>query len=443
MPAFATASDSTFRLGGDFCEVRKGDVLVAGAGRELRRAGYVAASDPEAFAAVWEKARTETVRIAMFGDSQESSPGGSGLDYHPRLNFNLRQRFGKVGESIIYGPGGNFGSGSPPAAWLATGATSGQVNSALATNARLPGIAGPTQYASTANGMVVRLNPTNDETSAGAQIRGIPVWSTSHAIYATLFGRQFDGSDDGLAWSANPTNSSTSFFGNPATASGTLSLGLNSASGEYRSGEIGPLPWGGRTKQQVIVRGTSAARAEYAGIRFRNADTPGGVSVQSFSSGGYQTTSVLASHANAGPMLLAFGPWDAIALHFGANDAFSGGGVSANNFKTNVLALIEAIRGANWLNNATQKFILFSDPYRTGGTSGQYAEFENYYAKCAEIAAEDGNVMAVNGQKWVADRFGWNAANGAQYLSDGVHYSGLGARVLAGADAYLMVSGTT
>jgi len=416
-------------------------------GLQLRRAGYVAVSDPAAFAAIFEKARTQNVKIAMFGDSQETTPGGFGFIYVPRLNYEMWRHYGRAGLSPVSAGFGSYGGGAPTANWLLTGSSGGTANtiaSSVPTSAMLPNVISRI-FKNNANGQLTKLNSANELTPIDSELRGINVWPSGEETYATLYGKQFEGSSDGFNWRASPTNNTTGaaefFLAN--TATGTLSLGLNNAAGGYASGEVGPLPWNGLARQQLIVTGTDANGAEFFGARFRNASRPGGIVFDSFSAGGYQATSVLASHADAGPQLAAYGPWDVIALHYGANDSSSGGGVTAAVFRDNVAALIAAIRGASWLNDANMKFILFTDPYKTGVTSAQQEQHELQFSALSELAENDDKVMVINTYRWLSDRLGWNSVGFAPYLVDTVHYSALGARAVAAADAYLMLNGVT
>lgn len=77
-------------------------------------------SNPSYFASFWSRAPTEALRIAVFGDSQETAPGGSGAIYIPRLNYEMYLRFGPVSETMVSTNGG-FGGGVPYGSWLLAG----------------------------------------------------------------------------------------------------------------------------------------------------------------------------------------------------------------------------------------------------------------------------------------------------------------------------------
>ncbi|MEJ0005146.1 MAG: hypothetical protein WDM77_01825 [Steroidobacteraceae bacterium] len=44
---------------------------------------YFWTQSPQTFQGIFQAARTQTVRIAILGDSQETNPGGKGQDYIP------------------------------------------------------------------------------------------------------------------------------------------------------------------------------------------------------------------------------------------------------------------------------------------------------------------------------------------------------------------------
>lgn len=137
-------------------------------------------------------------------------------------------------------------------------------------------------------------------------------------------------------------------------------------------------------------------------------------------------------------MLAALGPWDALIIHTGANDAY--GGVTADAFKTNLQTLIDAIRSAAWLNNPNQKFILITEAYYANGLPHYDAEFDQYAGVMAELAMADPNIMAINSRRW-SEELGFNKANFRSYLMDDVHYTPLGAQTMAYVDSYLMLHG--
>jgi len=403
---------------------------------------YVTVQDFSIFEAIWEKAETENVRIALFGDSQETSPAGAGAIYIPSLNFEFYQHFGKVGESFVSPGFSSFGGGSPAAEWLLQGSP-GSFGHTFAGTLRstqlLPGTTSRI-ITSSAFGMSTMLDTTNVNLSGNGVLgQDGPLWHPNDEIVATVFGVTREGSDE-FSWRASPTNESSGSHFRPNSATGTTSIGLDGPSGQILSQEVGPLPFNGLARQQLIVRGTGSNGAELAGVRFQNLSTPGGISIQDFSAGGYTTRSFRANHQAAGKMLTAFGVWDAILLHTGANDAYSFRSSSAVNFQRDVSEFIDMIRGPDWLDNPNQKFILVTDPYRNEGAASINFQFDQYAGALAELALNDPNVMAVNSRR-LAEQLGWNENDPERFLTDIVHYNANGAIALAAIESQLMLNG--
>ena len=401
---------------------------------------YVTVQDFSIFQSIWDKADSENTRIALIGDSQETSPGGAGAIYIPSLNYQFYKHFGKVGETFVAPGFESYGGGSPAAEWLlqgSPGSLNGNMLGNLPTNQILPG-ARTRIYDSSAYGQNSFLGTSNLNVNAGALLPETHLWSNQDNVTATIFGVTSPGSDE-FSWRASPTNGGLSFFlGN--SASGTTSIGLDAPAGSIISQDIGTLPFDGYANQQLLIKGSGSFGAELAGARFTNLSTPGGVSIQDFAAGGYLTRSFLDNHSEAGEMLRAFGEWDAILIHTGANDAFSGNGRSALVFQQDVADLIAAIRSPEWLDNPEQKFILVTDPYRHNGSEQKTGQYDQYAGALAGLALDDPFIMAVNSRRLTGE-LGWNEDNPTQYLSDVVHYTSEGARLLAAVEAELIING--
>ena len=402
---------------------------------------YVTVQDFSVFQSIWDKAQNQNTRIALFGDSQETSPSGAGAVYIPSLNHEFYQHFGKVGESFVAPGFSTYGGGSPAAEWLlqgSPGSSVGHFASQLSSNQILPGQT-TRSYTSSALGQATLLDTSNSNVSGGGILgQANMLWQPEDIVSATIFGVSSLGSDE-FSWRAASSNGRLNFF-LPIVSTGTTSIGLDSLAGRILSENSGPIDFGGENNRQLIVRGSGSNGAQLVGIRFHNMSTPGGVSIQDFSAGGYRTTSFLANHSNAGAMLLAFGEWDAILIHTGANDAYSGLGASAVQYRRNVADLIAAIRGPRWLDNPEQKFILVTDPYRDQGPTGQNFQFDQYAGALADLAMADPNIMAINSRR-LTDRLGWNENSPSKYLTDIVHYTAEGARLLASVEAQLILNG--
>ena len=389
---------------------------------------YYTCQNRSTWAAFIAAAETALVRVAQFGDSQETSPGGQGTVFLARGNWEPSRTFGHIGETPI-APIWSYGE---PAHWLVRGGAAGgaDATSAVAANKWLPSIPPDlTRFDSADAGALVMLQSRAASIDAGAELADTAdFWNKAVNTVCDIFCYTLSGGNSGLAVDVIPVNSASgNYFATPTATISTGDIGLNAASGTPIKYTTPVLGWNGLTNMQVIARSGGAGDVIIAAMRYRSATTKG-VTFSSFSAGGYDVTHVLANHANAGPMLNLMGPWDAIWLSFGANDAAHG--VSAANFKTNVETLISTMRGASWLNNPNQKFIITTDAYNANMTSGQRTEAELMPAAAAEIAAADANVLAINEYRIMYDA-GQNPSGYEAFLADGVHHTALGARVRA------------
>lgn len=141
-------------------------------------------------------------------------------------------------------------------------------------------------------------------------------------------------------------------------------------------------------------------------MRFRNITRPQGVHPTWISAGGATTATVQTSSAACGPVLKAM-ELDAIAVAYGANDAYSGGGFSAAVFKANLQSLIAFVRSAA---QKSLPVVCFGDCWRTEGTAPQAAEYDQYAGSHAEMADADPLVRACN-TRLVTEKLGWTKSN--------------------------------
>ncbi|HBR50588.1 MAG TPA: hypothetical protein DEA71_10930, partial [Nitrospira sp.] len=101
---------------------------------------YSYTTAPARFSGLWSQARSETVRIALLGDSQETAPEGKGAVYVPRLQYEVWKRYRNVPETVVAGYHA-YGN-SPYGNWLLRGATArpGASPTRIASERLLPGI---------------------------------------------------------------------------------------------------------------------------------------------------------------------------------------------------------------------------------------------------------------------------------------------------------------
>lgn len=408
---------------------------------DYHQVDYYWAQNPQQFQNLWQAARAQTVRIVVLGDSQETSPGGKGSVYVPRLNYEMWKRFGNVPETPFVGCS-SYGTGSPYADWLLRGvsASPGPSATRLASNQVLPNMA-PAAHstingASNINGewygQLTLLEQDAIDVDPGAAIPSTTSYfNTSGVVKARIFAATNVSSGE-IAYWARPSDSNAPSYYNPVTTTGSLTLGLKSNAFGVLSGDTAALDYGGKYYLAVEVAGTDDTKlTDILGLRFFNETHPEGVIVNSFSAGGYQAASFLANHGNAGDIFRALG-FQAVILHYGANDIAAG--LSAQDFRTQIESVIALIR--SWVGNPSLPVVLIADVYRDGLTAAQASEYDQYVGAELAIAQTDSNVMIINARR-LMDDIGWNGSSGqiSSFLVDCCHYTPYGAQLLAAAEA--------
>jgi hypothetical protein len=426
--------------------------LIAAPAREaledFRNVPDVYAYDPARFAALWQTARTDTVRLALFGDSQETSPSGVGLVYVPRVNYEFWREYGNVPETQLVGHG-SYGNTNPPADWLLRGNINRPGPSPTRVSAdRLPPfpMPGPAAHSTKrsdrnvngqAFGQFTTLLHDGAALDAGAQIpAGVNYFDPHGVVRAQLFAHTHPSSGE-VAYKARPINPGNSPYYSAVTTAGTLELGLESATPGVRSGWTEPLNYAGKRYMNVEVHGSQDAKlTDVLGLRYHNDSRPEGVTVMDLAAGGHTSASILAGHANAGDVFAALG-FHAAVIHYGANDINAG--FSAEQFRQNTLALMAAVR--SWTNDPHFKFILIADTDKASPGGERRVQYDRYVGAHFDIASRDPDVMVVNARR-LMHAIGWDASKPTfwTFSTDGVHHTAEGARRLAEAEVRAMVS---
>ncbi len=395
--------------------------------------------DPQQFRTLWQSAQSQTVRIAVLGDSQESSPTSHGFQYLPLLNYEMWKRFGNSPETPIEGCFFYGGGGKPPANWLVSGrcATPGPTDTRLSPAQILPSVRarafstlnGATNITGGTRGQLTMLQQDAIDVDPSTGIpNNVSYFNTSGVVKARIFAATNPSSGE-VAYQARPTATHSPSYSAPVTTTGTLNLGLQSPTFAINSGETSPLEFNGNPYLSLEVFGTSDTQlTDIVGLRFFNETHPEGVVVDTFSLGGYSAFSFLRDHADAGAMFAAFG-FHAAMLHYGAN---ANGRSTPEQFKADISAVIARVR--TWAGDPAFPVILIADVYQSGLTPAQLAENDQYVGTQLAIAQADSNVMVINARRLTED-IGWNPTSGQadQFMDDGVHYTPLGAQVLAAA----------
>jgi lysophospholipase L1-like esterase len=392
---------------------------------------------PGRFSSLWSQARTRTIRIALLGDSQETSPEGKGDVYVPRLQYESWKRYGNVPETVVAGYH-SYGDAPVYGDWLLRGdaARPGASPTRIVVDSLLPGIpaaahaapAGPQSVNGQWYGQLMVLEPDARSVNPAAEIpTAAPYFCTQGSVRAEVFAATHPRSG-GLLYKARPSDAVPSYFA-PTTLEETAPLSLVDSTFIVKSFTTAPLPFNGKRHMQLELLGSlTSALTDIIGARFKSDQCPHGLVIQDLSAGGLSTKEFLNTYRTAGLLFRSMG-FDAAVLHFGAND--SGEGATAESFRQETERLIARIR--SWTRDPNFPVILMSDPYRKGLSSAQEAEFARYPGALRAIAASDPAVLVINSRRLMDER-GWKAAQPnrlSELLLDDVHYTPRGAIELA------------
>ena len=393
---------------------------------------------PAQFAALWSRARTRTVRIALLGDSQETAPEGVGDVYVPRLHYEAWLRYGNVPETVVTGYHTYGGQTAPFADWLLSGVTAppGASPSRVSPERLLPGIpaaahaapAGPLSVNGQWYGQLTILESNARGINPAAEIpTNVEFVCNQGAVRAEIFAATHPVSGE-VWYMARPTDQAPDYFA-PSTVEGASSLSLAESSFAVKSFVTPALPQNGLRYLQLELLGSmTTALTDILGIRFISEQCPQGIVFQDLSAGGLSAKDFVERYGEAGDLFRAMG-FDAAILHFGANDIAQG--ATAESFRTDTERLIARIR--TWTKDADFPVILMSDPYRKGLTSIMEEEYDRYPGAQRAIAAADPHVLVVNSRR-LMDEKGWKADRPdrlVELLTDDVHYTPRGAIELA------------
>src|SRR5215510_7939337 len=350
---------------------------------DFHHVDYIWAQDQTRFTSLWAQAKVRAVRVAVLGDSQETSPGGMGYVYMPRLNYEGWHRFGNVPETLVAGYG-SYGDGSPWGNWLLRGAAAapGASPTRIPPERLLPNlwVAAHSSAAGNQNingqfyGQLTMVQQDAVSIAPGALVyTGAPYFCTGGPVRAQIFAATYPGSGE-VRYNVRPVDTVVNNYFASIFATDTSSMGLDAASFAVRSMTTPPLPYSGHQYLQLELLGSSdAALTDIVGVRFMSDTCPQGMVFQSFAAGGYTTTDFLTRHWNAGTLFRALG-FHAAVLHLGADDA--GQGITAEDYQTHTEQLIAMLRSRT--GDSSFPIVLMSDPYRTGLSAANQEEFDRY-----------------------------------------------------------------
>lgn len=402
---------------------------------------YTYTQSPASFAALWLQARTRTIRIGLLGDLQETSPGGKGDVYVPRMNYEAWVRYGNVPESFVASYHNYSGQTVPFANWLLSGVTAprGASPTRVAPERLLPGIvaaahaapAGPKSVNGQWYGQLTVLEHNARGINPGVEIpTNVEYFCMQGGVRAEIFAATHPLSGEVL-YRARPADQVPDYFA-PSSIEEAVSLSLAEQSFAVKSFVTPMLPRNGLRYLQLEVLGSMmSALTDIIGVRFISDQCPQGIVIQGLSADGLSAKDFVGRYGEAGDLFRAMG-FNAAILPFGANDV--GQGATAATFRTDTEALIARIRA--WTRDSNFPVILMSDPYREGLAPAMEEEYACYPGAQRAIAASDPHVLIVNSRRLMDER-GWKAGHPnrlAELLADGVHYTPRGAIELAEAE---------
>ncbi|MEY3025769.1 MAG: Dockerin type domain [Planctomycetota bacterium] len=394
-------------------------------GADYNSVPRVTVLDPGFFRDRIEQARTGIVRIAMFGDSQETAPWGWGEYYIAHLNARLARIYGPVGESHLFT---NHTSIARPY-WLATmQESSARTTSAIAesrvppsmtTQALLAPAAAPKGQSAWAATVLL-----HDASRVVDPLLASTEWFDQNGPFVAdiLTVRRPGGG--GLAWRNAPTDGDVPDAAAAVLQSGSFAGDAKDAVERFEWRTTPELLLGGRRHLQLLIGGDSAARSsEVVGVRFRSTGAHRGVVLQSFARGGMRLPNLLGEHGDSGEMLRALAPSIAV-LHYGANDV--GLLPDLATWRAQLIATIAWIR-AEMQDPAFP--IIIAAEQRTQASVEIMSLADQLPVVAHELATLDDRILALNLRRTTFEAYGWGGT--IRYLADAAHFKPYGQRLLA------------
>ncbi len=399
---------------------------------------YVSTQSPTVFQNLFTGARSHAVRAVMLGDSQETSPGGQGVRYMPRLNYEFFRRYANAPETPLTGVFGSTGGGAPWGDWLVRlfSAAPGPSPSRLPL-AQLPPNSSPATCSTTSGnnvnnnqwyGCLVMLQHDAHDTDPAAMLHtGTEYFKRGTDVYLDVYAAT-NASSGEIVCRVTPSPTHAPSYYRPTTATLTSNLGLQSPTPALLRHRFGPLAFAGQPYMQVELYGSDPARlTDLIAAQFIGTVDPSGWSISSMSAGGYTATSLVTNHPGWLDLLRTFAP-NVAFLAYGANDAANGRSPQA--FHDDLGAIIAQLRAAL---GPGFPVIILGDPRRDIQVWNADT-FDRYAGVAHALAQELTNVCAVNTRRLTEEHL-WDGAHLNVFTSDGVHYSPAGAALKAALEA--------
>jgi hypothetical protein len=414
------------------------------------------ANDPEAWAARFDAAQTSTVRIALFGDSQETRPAGAGSVVIGRLAYRLHELVDNTPETPFLSAGI-----SSPWSWLASVGSQRQGTTAPDTGGADPASVETRTWSRQGTGsqpypFLAKLVPgaENEVPAVEAPLRAY--FDTSANVVADVYVRPREGSGGVRVREAPDETAPLGGYFETVVATHTFPADLPDVNGNVL--DSGDLPEtlrrfttppftidpGGPPYPQAYIDALEedGSTIDLVGMRFRNADDPAGFVLDPLAAGGYRTSTHVTHHAAAGPFLRSQA-YSLAVIMTGTNDMPNG----QARFTADLRALIQLIRDG--MDDPGFPIVLVSEAGRNAlleepGGAVDFAHQNAYPLRRYELALEDDNLLFLNMRRILEEDLQWIPRRTLDepitssvnlYLSDRVHYSERGA--VAYADAFV------
>ena len=358
----------------------------------------------------------------VFGTSRWTAPIGSGSNFIPPLNRMLFEKFGMPAAT----PWSDFAwSGNTTFINTGAGNDSGSI---LSNSHKLPGLDGRVTNATSLGPLQTYAYGGVNDSEVGKGYRYFDP-TTGTIVWDVIVQKSTTGPTD-LRITEKTGTVPRSFTGTTQQQDISSGLLLDADDTTLVLRTTPPLTYSASEPLwNIYIQGWDGAAVQ-TGLqaicsRLRDTARQNGVAMTPLSEGGYRPSSVLANHANAGAMLNLMGPWDVLYIAMGANDT------DVDQFKTDTQALMTALRGSSWVNDANQFIVLISDPPRFDLNSTQEADYNQQAAVLLELANENGNTGFMN----LAREF---SPLDSSFFTDQVHFTEDGSVSMASAFGRLL-----
>lgn len=341
------------------------------------------------FDTIWTKARTQTVRVCVLGDSQETL-GANGDIYIHQLQACFGVAYGNVPETGFTGPG-SAGGGQPAAQYVELSDAGGSPHGM--SPSLFPPALNPSRRNGTTYGSLFLLQQDQQHSRRMAALVNSSFFDVSGRIDVQVLAMRRVEPSGQLRLFVSPQDSPGASYFSPVAEERVTADAALAAGGliEPRLFTFAALPLNGRKYEQVYVRSTDTTRdVVIAGARYVNVSRPWGVSVTSFSAGGYTAARFLQDNANCGAVLGALN-FDVYMIAYGINDAFSAGRTAAQ-FKSDVQQVINLVRAAS----PDARIILRVE---AGWADHVSPDYDRYAVVEKELADANSRVLVLNHRK--------------------------------------------